>query len=66
LEGVLGMSLEGDCHEVEVTPILELLVTFGISLEQVCHDFTTLYGSDQKFLEKNSLLIRYENVMSLE
>ncbi len=27
--GSFGMSLEGDCHEVEVTPNLELLVTFG-------------------------------------
>jgi hypothetical protein len=30
-----GMSLERD--EVEVTIILELLVTFGMSLERVCH-----------------------------
>jgi hypothetical protein len=30
------MSLEGDCLEVEATPNLELLVTFGISLEGVC------------------------------
>ncbi len=33
------------CHEVEVTPYLELLITFGMSLEGVCHDplcnFTT-------------------------
>jgi hypothetical protein len=28
-----GMSLEGDCHEVEITPNLELLVTFGMSLK---------------------------------
>jgi hypothetical protein len=27
------MSLEGDCHEVEVTPNLDLLVTFGMSWE---------------------------------
>jgi hypothetical protein len=32
------MSLEGDCHEVEFTPNLELLVTFGISLKGVCHE----------------------------
>jgi hypothetical protein len=32
------MSLEGDCLEVEVTPNLELLVTFGMSLEGVCHE----------------------------
>jgi hypothetical protein len=47
------MSLEGDCHEVEVTPNLGLLVTFGMSLEG-------------KFVEKSSLLIRYDKVMSLE
>jgi hypothetical protein len=39
--GSLGMSLEGDCHEVEVTPNLELLVTFGKGLEGVCHDLYT-------------------------
>jgi hypothetical protein len=33
------MSLKGDCHEVEVTLHLELLVTFGMSLEGVCHEF---------------------------
>jgi hypothetical protein len=27
-----GMSLEGACHEIEVTPNLELLVLFGMSL----------------------------------
>jgi hypothetical protein len=32
------MSLEGDCHEVEVMPNLKLLVTFGMSLEGVCHE----------------------------
>jgi hypothetical protein len=40
------MSLEGDCHEVEVKSNLELLVTFGRSLEGVLvmnfiHNFTT-------------------------
>jgi hypothetical protein len=35
------MSLEGDCHEVKVTPNLELLVTFGMSLEGVCHELYT-------------------------
>ena len=35
------MSLEGDCHKVEVTPNLELLFTFGISLEGVCHELQT-------------------------
>ncbi len=39
--GSFGMSLKGDCHEVEVTPNLELLVTFGISLEGVCHELNT-------------------------
>jgi hypothetical protein len=32
------MSLEGDCRELEVTPNLELLVTFGMSLEGVFHE----------------------------
>jgi hypothetical protein len=31
--GSFGMSLEGDCHEIEVILNLELLVTFGMSLE---------------------------------
>jgi hypothetical protein len=35
------MSLEGDCHEGEVTPILELLVTFGMSLEGFYHELYT-------------------------
>ncbi len=35
------MGLEGDCHEVEVTPNLELLVTFGMSLERVCNELYT-------------------------
>ncbi len=35
------MSLEGDCHEVEVTPNLELLVTFGKSLDRVCNELFT-------------------------
>jgi hypothetical protein len=30
------MSLDGDCHEVKVTPNLELLVTLGMNLEGVC------------------------------
>jgi hypothetical protein len=37
------MSLEGDCHEVEVTPNLELLVTFGMTLEGVCHELYTKF-----------------------
>jgi hypothetical protein len=32
------MSLERDYHEVEVTPIFGLLVTFDMSLEGVCHE----------------------------
>jgi hypothetical protein len=39
--GSFGMSLEGDCHEVEVTPNLEVLVTFGRSFEGVCHELCT-------------------------
>jgi hypothetical protein len=35
------MSLEGDCREVEVPPNLELLVTFGMSVEGVCHKLYT-------------------------
>ena len=35
------MNLEGDCHEVEVTSNLELLVTYGMSLEGGCHDLYT-------------------------
>ncbi len=40
-ELTFGMSLQGDCHEVGVTPYLELLVTFGMSLEGVCHELYT-------------------------
>jgi hypothetical protein len=36
-----GMSLEGDCHEVEVTPNFELLVTNGMSLEGFCNELYT-------------------------
>ncbi len=35
------MSLEEDCHEAEVTLNLESLVTFGMSLEGVCHELYT-------------------------
>jgi hypothetical protein len=35
------MSLEGECHEVEVTSNLELLVIFGVSLEGVFHELYT-------------------------
>ncbi len=37
------MSLEGDCHELEVTPNLELLVTFGMRLKKVCSELYTHY-----------------------
>jgi hypothetical protein len=33
-----SMSLEVDCHEFEVTPNLELLDIFGVSLEGVCDE----------------------------
>jgi hypothetical protein len=35
--GSFGMSLEGDCHEVEVTANLEVLVNFGLSWKGSCH-----------------------------
>jgi hypothetical protein len=35
--GSFGMSLEGDCHKVEVTPNLLLLVTFDMSLMMTKH-----------------------------
>jgi hypothetical protein len=38
LGGRFGMSLEGDCHEVEVNHNMELLVTFDMSLEGVSHE----------------------------
>jgi hypothetical protein len=41
--GSFDMSLEGDCQKVEVTPNLELLVTFGRSLEGVCHELYTQF-----------------------
>jgi hypothetical protein len=72
--GSFVMSLEGDCNEVEVTPNLEFLVTFGLSLEGVCHELYALFyyklipnlEVTKKFLEKSSLLIRYEKVMNSE
>jgi hypothetical protein len=39
--GIFGMSLERDCHEVEVTPYFEFLVAFGMSLEEVYHELFT-------------------------
>jgi hypothetical protein len=35
------MSFKGVCCEFEVTPNLELLVTFGMSLEEACHKLYT-------------------------
>jgi hypothetical protein len=35
--GSFGKSLQGDCHEIEVTLNLEFLVTFGTSSGIVCH-----------------------------
>jgi hypothetical protein len=32
------MILEGDGHEVEIIPNLELLATLGMSLEGACHE----------------------------
>jgi hypothetical protein len=43
-----GMSLEGDCHELEVTLNFELLVTLGISLEGVCHGKIQNFNSNSK------------------
>ena len=37
------MSLSWHCHELEVTPNLKFLVTFGASLEWICHE---LVGDD--------------------
>jgi hypothetical protein len=39
--GSFGVNFEGDCHGVEVTPNLELLVTFGMSLEGICNELYT-------------------------
>jgi hypothetical protein len=39
--GSFCICLEGDCNEVEVTLNLELLVTFVMSLEGVCHECYT-------------------------
>jgi hypothetical protein len=40
--GSFGMSLEGDCREAEVIPSSELLVIFGMSLEEVVENHNTL------------------------
>ncbi len=36
--GSFVVSLEGDCHELEVTPNMELLVAFGMSLKGICQE----------------------------
>ncbi len=43
LGGRLCKSWEGDCPEIEVTPNLELLVTFGLSLKGVYHELVTQF-----------------------
>jgi hypothetical protein len=35
--GSFGMNLVGDYHELDVTLYLELLDTFGMRLDGVCH-----------------------------
>ena len=35
------MSLDGDFHEVKVTPDLKLYVDFGMNLEEVFHELYT-------------------------
>jgi hypothetical protein len=54
--GSFGVSLERDCHKVEATPSLELLVTFGINLEGVCHEF--VMRSKNNFITSSSLIWR--------
>jgi hypothetical protein len=34
------MSLKGDCHELDVSPNLDLLVTFGMFVESFIRNFT--------------------------
>jgi hypothetical protein len=50
LEGNFGKSFEGDSHEIEITPNLELLITFGMSLEGICHELYSKFiiNSNQK------------------
>jgi hypothetical protein len=57
--GSFGMSLEGDCHEVEATPNLKLLVTFGLSLDRVCHELyiniiTNSYLKEGNYLTRHN------------
>jgi hypothetical protein len=66
--GSFGMSLNGDFHEVEVAPTLELLVTFSMSLEGVGLGLYTKFHFNylitnlevtKNSLKKIFLLIRY-------
>jgi hypothetical protein len=38
---IFGLSLGGNCREFEFTVSLELLPTFGMSLEGVCNELDT-------------------------
>jgi hypothetical protein len=71
------MSLDADCLELEITPNLQLFVTFEMSLKEVCHAIDTKFhyklistleveSCELKFLEKSSLQIGHDNDMSLE
>jgi hypothetical protein len=46
------MSLEGDCYEVEVTPNLEFLIIFGMSLEGVYHELVPNSEASKNSLKK--------------
>jgi hypothetical protein len=41
LGGSFGKILEGDCDKVKVTLNSVLFVTFGMSMEGVCHELYT-------------------------
>jgi hypothetical protein len=65
------MTLEGDRREVEVTPDLALLVTFGMSLEGIFHELYTFFTTSSyliwrrlKIPRKNLPPIRDKKVMS--
>jgi hypothetical protein len=46
------MSLKGDCHEVEVNPNLELLVTFSMSLEGIAMSFIQNFTSSSYLISR--------------
>jgi hypothetical protein len=52
------MCLEGDCREVEVTPNLELLVTFIMSLELICHEFFYISSLNRKLGAGCDLIVK--------